>query len=217
MGFGDTPEVLVADQLAEVSMRDGGERMLIHVEIQAQRDASLPRRIVVYNFRISDEYKRPAISLVLLADDDPHWRPQTFHRQPLGMTVDVCFPIAKLLDDVGREDSLLASRNPFALVKLAHLRTRQAHHDADKLYAVKWQLTTLLYRRVRSKRRILIFFKVINWMIALPEPYQERYWRAIRRWEKERKMEWISPLEQSFIDKAEGVAGRSENGPAGRA
>jgi len=37
--------------------------------------------------------------------------------------------------------------------------------------------------------------------MALPEPQQARYWRAILKLEKERKVEWISPLEQSFLDK----------------
>jgi flagellar biosynthesis/type III secretory pathway protein FliH len=38
-------------------------------------------------------------------------------------------------------------------------------------------------------------------MMALPSSYQERYWQAIRSLEKEHKMEWLSPLEQSFLDK----------------
>lgn len=37
--------------------------------------------------------------------------------------------------------------------------------------------------------------------MALPEPHQKRYWQDLLKLEKERKMEWISPLEQSFIDK----------------
>jgi flagellar biosynthesis/type III secretory pathway protein FliH len=38
-------------------------------------------------------------------------------------------------------------------------------------------------------------------MMSLPEPHQQRFWQAILKLEKERKVEWISPLEQSFIDK----------------
>jgi len=96
---------------------------------------------------------------------------------------------------------LQASHNPFALVTLAHLRTQQARHDPDQLYAAKWQLTKLLYQHRWPKKRILILFNVINWMMALPQPHQERYLRAIDRFEKERKMMWIGPVEQSFIDK----------------
>ncbi|MYM30889.1 DUF4351 domain-containing protein [Duganella sp. CY15W] len=48
-------------------------------------------------------------------------------------------------------------------------------------------------------------------MMALPEPYQKRYWQAVLKLEKERKVEWITPLEQSFIDK-----GRQEGEQKGR-
>lgn len=86
-------------------------------------------------------------------------------------------------------------------ITLAHLRTQQARHDPAQLYAAKWQLTKLLYQHGWRKQRIIVLFKVIDWMMALPELYQERYWRALLKLERERKMEWISPLEQSFIDK----------------
>ncbi|MBV7534491.1 DUF4351 domain-containing protein [Duganella sp. sic0402] len=98
-------------------------------------------------------------------------------------------------------DELLASHNPFAWITLAHLRTLQAGHDADRLYAAKWHLTKLLYQHGWRKQRIIVLFKVVNWMMVLPELHQRRYWRAIRRLEKELKMEWIDPVEQSFIEK----------------
>jgi hypothetical protein len=111
------------------------------------------------------------------------------------------FPTAKLQDYAGKTEALLASHNPFAWVTLAHLRTQQARHDPDQLLAAKWYLTKLLYQHRWSKPRIIVLFKVLNWMMALPSSYQERYWQAIRSLEKEHKMEWLSPLEQSFLDK----------------
>lgn len=119
----------------------------------------------------------------------------------MGTVMSFSFAIASLLNHAGHSEALLASDNPFALVTLAHLRTQQARHDPHQLYAAKWQLTRLLYERRWSKRRIIVLFNVINWMMVLPAPFQARYWQAIRRLEKERKMEWISPLEQSFLDK----------------
>jgi hypothetical protein len=32
-----------------------------------------------------------------------------------------------------------------------------------------------------SKKRILVLFDAINWMMTLPEPYQRRYWQAVRK------------------------------------
>ena len=210
IGFGNAPDCMVADKLVEVCLRNGSVQwVLIHVEVQAQRDASLARRVLDYNYRIFKQYSQPVASLVLLADDDPGWRPHAFHNQLLGTEMGISFASAKLLDFAGRDDALVASHNPFALVTLAHLRTQQSRHEADQLYAAKWQLTKLLYEHGWSKRRIIVLFKVINWMMALPPLQHERYWRGVLRLGKEHNMEldmknpmeWVTPLEQIFIDK----------------
>ncbi|NYE61639.1 hypothetical protein FHW58_002846 [Duganella sp. 1224] len=202
ISLGGSPHSLLADKLVEVALRDGRVQwVLIHIEVQAQRDALLARRVLDYNYRIFNEYAQPVASLVLLADEDPNWHPAAFHNDVLGTVMGISFAVAKLQDYAARSEALLASDNPFALITLAHLRTQQARHDPDKLFAAKWQLTKLLYQHGWRKQRIIILFKVINWMMALPQPLQERYWKALLKLEKERKMEWISPLEQSFIDK----------------
>lgn len=159
--LGDAPNSMVADKLVEVSLRDGRVQwVLIHVEIQAQRDTLLARRVFDYNYRIFQQYKQPVASLVLLADEDPNWRPSAFHNQLLGTKMGISFATAKLL------------------------------------YQHRW-----------SKERIIAMFKVINWMMALPETQQDRYWETVFQLQKERKMtnpmEWITPLEQMFIDRGE--------------
>lgn len=102
-------------------------------------------------------------SLVLLADDDPNWRPHAFHYGALGTGMRFSFATAKLLDYAERGDELLASDNPFAWITLAHVRIPQARGDPDTLYAAKWQLTRALLQQGRRKQRILALFKVINW------------------------------------------------------
>ncbi|WP_342115715.1 DUF4351 domain-containing protein [Pseudoduganella sp. OTU4001] len=199
IGFGDALGGMVADKLVEVCLRDSNQWVLLHIEVQAQYDANLPRRIFDYNYRIFKEYGREVASLALLADEDPNWRPQDFHIEALGTTMGISFASAKLLDyDNGY---LHDSNNPFALITLAHLRSQQERHDADALLAAKWHLTRLLYEHGWSTQRIIVLFKVINGMMALQEPQQARYWHSILKLEKERKMEWITPLEQSFMDK----------------
>ncbi|MYN38415.1 DUF4351 domain-containing protein [Duganella sp. FT109W] len=202
INLGGKPDGVVADKLVEVALRNGRiQWVLVHVEVQAQRDATLARRVLDYNYRIFTQYAQPVASLVLLADDDPHWLPHAFHNEVLGTVMGISFASAKLMSYAARRDELLVSHNPFAWITLAHLRTQQARHDPAQLYAAKWQLTKLLYQHGWRKQRIIVLFKVIDWMMALPELYQERYWRALLKLERERKMEWISPLEQSFIDK----------------
>ncbi|NYE61837.1 hypothetical protein FHW58_003044 [Duganella sp. 1224] len=204
IALADAPNVMVADKLVEVALRDGRVQwVLIHIEVQAQRDKTLARRVLDYNYRIFQQYQQPVASLVLLADEDANWRPSAFHNTLLGTQMGISFATAKLLDYATRSD-LETSPNPFALVTLAHLRTQQARHDPDALYAAKWHLTKLLYQHRWSKARIITMFKVINWMMALPEAQQERYRQTVFQLKKENNMtnpmKWITPLEEMILD-----------------
>lgn len=200
-GIGAAPDVMVADMLVEIGLLDGRQRrMLLHIEIQAQRDTALGRRVHDYNYRIGKAYGRQVTSLVLLADDNLNWRPD-FFRQPMrGSARTFTFTTAKLLDYAADLDALAASHNPIAWVTLAHVLTQQAQHDPDTLYAAKLHVTRLLFQHRWKPRRIMVLFDVVNWMMVLPEAYQRRYWRAVLRLRKEHEMKLLNPLEQMFLD-----------------
>ena len=79
--------------------KSGQERwILIHVEVQTGKEGEFPRRMVVYNHRLFDRYDREVISLAILADDDPDWRPNQFGYSRWGFRTITEFPIVKLLD-----------------------------------------------------------------------------------------------------------------------
>lgn len=218
VGFGDHPEGRLADKLAAIYLHDGSEHwVLVHIEVQAQRDDSLARRVLQYNYRIFEQFNRPVASLVLLADDTPGWRQEEFHNCLLGTVMGIRFATAKLLDFAGRDQELLCSNNPFALVTVAHLHTQQTLHSPADRYAMKWQLTKLLLQRGWSKKRIMILFKVINWMMTLPEPLQLRYREAVRKMERSGQMEWIDPYDRIRIEKAEKKAERAAEKAAEKA
>lgn len=68
-----------ADLLVKVWTRDGVEAwLLIHVEVQAWKDEDFPGRMYVYQYRIADAFGRDVVSLAVLADGDPAWRPTRF-------------------------------------------------------------------------------------------------------------------------------------------
>ncbi len=88
-----------ADMLVKVWLKDSAECwILIHVEIQGRYEADFAKRIYVYNHRIFDKYDREVISLVILADDSPGWRPRSFHTDRWGCKVGIAFEPVKLLD-----------------------------------------------------------------------------------------------------------------------
>ncbi len=90
----------------------------------------------MYNYRVFDRYDREVISLAILADDDPSWRPKQFRYGRWGFKAGITFPIVKLLDYASRAAELESDPNPFATVELAHLKaleTRQAPEDRRSL------------------------------------------------------------------------------------
>src|SRR5262249_46110272 len=115
----------VADKLVKVWLRDGTETwLLIHVEVQAQVDPDLPQRMFVYNYRLFDRYRREVVSLAVLGDPQPEWRPQEFSYGRWGSRMGLAFAVSKLLDFESRWTELEGSDNPFALIVMAHLRTQ---------------------------------------------------------------------------------------------
>ena len=50
----------------------------------------------VYSYRIYDRYRRPVVSLAVLCDDQPNWRPDRFEYRKGATYVDS--PISELLD-----------------------------------------------------------------------------------------------------------------------
>ncbi|BAY73865.1 hypothetical protein NIES25_02730 [Nostoc linckia NIES-25] len=68
-----------ADKLVKVWQIEGQEIwLLIHVEIQAKLEYTFPARMFSYNLRIFDRFAKPAISLAILCDSDPTWRPNQY-------------------------------------------------------------------------------------------------------------------------------------------
>ena len=103
------------DKLIEVHWKDGRrDLLLVHVEVQAQEDFDFAGRMFVYNSRISDRYARPVVSLALLVDDDPSFRPHEYYREVAGCELRFTFPVVKLLD-YKTEDELRGDSNPFAI------------------------------------------------------------------------------------------------------
>jgi hypothetical protein len=69
----------VVDKLVKVWLQSGEQGwILIHLELQTWREGGFPKRMHVYNYRIFDRYDLEVISLAILADDDPDWRPSSY-------------------------------------------------------------------------------------------------------------------------------------------
>lgn len=198
---GDKPASLIADKLVSIRLHQGNEQwVLVHVEVQAQRDNALPRRVFAYNYRIFELHQRPVASLVVLADEAPDRRPDRFRYCLLGTEMGIRFVTAKVMDHAPHLSALLAGDNPFALITAAHLLTQQTHGAPQRRLAAKWRLIKILYQRRWEKRRIIDLFRVINWLMKLPDELNRELWQGIVKLERRQEMDCLTPLERIFLN-----------------
>ncbi|MBC8875225.1 MAG: cytosolic protein [Planctomycetes bacterium] len=185
------------DKLMKVWRRDGKEEwVLIHGEVQSQQDPEFPVRMYTYNYRLFDRYNRNVVSLAVLGDDQRGWRPERFGRSLWGCTVDFRFPVVKLLDHADRVEELERDPNPFAAIVLTHLKTLETRQDPESRRAWKVRLIKGLYERGLGREDIRQLFRLIDWMMDLPEDLNEQFWLEIEKLEEERTMPYITSVER---------------------
>ena len=97
----------LADKLFKVWRNSGRETwLLVHVEVQGQREKVFPERMYVYSYRIYDRYRHQVASLAVLCDEHPAWRPDHFGYDNWGCKVGIWFSVVKLIDFRGDEAAL---------------------------------------------------------------------------------------------------------------
>lgn len=152
------------DKLYRVYSIDGTvEWVLIHVEVQNQRDGEFPLRMYQYQCRIYEKFSRRAVSIAVFGDDDPKWRPDRYVDDLWGCRVDLQFPIFKLLDFKEHIEELEQSSNPAALVVLAHLNAVATRRNSEQRLALKSHLVRLLYDRGWDRERV---FKLLRFIVG---------------------------------------------------
>ncbi len=185
-----------ADKLIQVKWIDGSvEWILLHVEVQAQRDPDFAERMYVYNYRIWDRYRKPVVSLALLADDDRNFRPNQFHRKKGGCRLEFRFPIVKLLDHK-TEAELVTDPSPFAIVSLVQLRKLQAGSDMQRRHQFKLALTRELYSRNYTKDDIIRLFRFMDFILRLSENLAIQFRTELEFIEEKQNMPYVTSVER---------------------
>lgn len=185
------------DVLVRVWLLDGSEEwLLIHVEVQTQRESAFPLRMFRYFARIFDGYERMPMSLAILADDDRNWTPGRFELARGGCWVAFDFPTAKLIDFSGERRQLEGSDNPFALVVLAHLDTLETQNNTSERSSRKFALAKALCRRGYTAIQIRRLFQLIDMCLRLPESDDRRWWNDWFAQEEVEKMPHVLGIER---------------------
>jgi hypothetical protein len=182
---------------------------MIHIEVQSDKDRDFPLRMYVYNYRIFDKQYLPVTSLAILADDNPSWRPVAYSSEQWGCEIQCKFPVVKLFDYSDKIDSLLEKTNPFAIITAAHLKTKTTKNNPQQRYAWKWTITRALYEKGFSTKDILSLYRLVDWLMILPDDLTKQFTQNLIAYEEEKKMPYITSAERIGIEKGK-LEGRNE-------
>jgi hypothetical protein len=199
-----------ADKLVRVwSLQDEPFHVMIHIEVQSDKDRDFPRRMYIYNYRIFDKNYRPVTSLAILADEVSSWRPDTYTSEQWGCKINFEFPMIKLIDYADKIDDLLDQTNPFAIITAAHLKTKATKNNPQERYTWKWTITKALYEKGFSSEDILSLYRLVDWLMMLPDDLTEQFTENLIAYEEEKKMPYVTSAERIGIEKGR-LEGRSE-------
>ena len=161
-----------------------------------------------------DKYKQPVVSLAVLGDDDPNWRPSAYQTELWGCRSGIAFPTVKLTDYETRWSELESDPNPFAVMVMAHLRTRATKHDPNARLTSKMTLVRSLYERGYERQQILELFRFIDWLLYLPDELEQRFQQQLQTYEATMSTPYITSIERRGIEKGlqQGIAQGIEQG-----
>jgi hypothetical protein len=152
----------------------------------------------IYNYRAFDLYHKPVISLAILGDESRSWRPNFYQYGLGGSQVRVDFLMVKLLDY--QWEDLEQSENIWAIIVMAHLKTKATTNNLREREQWKWNLVRGLYQRGLTKFEIINLGKFIDKMMTLPPQLQLNFKTKLSQYEEENKMPFLSTIEEMALE-----------------
>ncbi len=172
--------------------------MLVHMEVQRSKVPRFEYRMLFYHSALVRRFGRPVISLAILADPDPKWRPTGLKRGIAGVGTRFEFPICKLADFTDVE--LESNPNPVSLVILAERVTRRHRNDPVARREAKLALFRRMAELLESKRygeeQRLVLTRVMDGSIPLPEAEERLFLEQFRQSEGDIPMTYLTTFER---------------------
>jgi hypothetical protein len=143
-----------ADKLVQIHRKNGQPAIVIcHAEVQNEGEKEFGARMYSYNYRLTDRYNLPVVSLAILTDDSKKWRPTGFQQELWGCSIDFKFPIVKLLDYQKDWAALETSPNPFAVVVMVQLKTKETMNLPEE-FERKFQMELKTFEEARQMKYV---------------------------------------------------------------
>ena len=159
--------------------------------MQAQKIEFLAKRLFFYHARIVELYDKPLCTLVVLADKDATWRPDSYSAEFAGNSLKFTYPVVKLVDFKARLAELEKSTNPFALLVAATLHAQASRPHSKDREERKFRLASGLYELGLSRRDIVEFLSLVEHVMKLSPPRQRDFDLRMKKLKKEKKCAYL--------------------------
>lgn len=120
-------------------------------------------------------YSGKIVGLAVLGDDCLNWRSKPYEDELWGCKTTFNFPMVKLLDYEPRWAELEASMNPFAIVVMAHLKTKSTKEDLRSRKEWKFLLARRLFEEGFERQDIMELFLFLDWLMELPSERRREF------------------------------------------
>jgi hypothetical protein len=177
----------------------------------------------VYDYRLYDKYGPAVVSLAILSDADPRWRPHAYATAITGCALRFEFPVFKVLDFADAEATFERTGNPFALVLAAQQLAMATQRDPWIRYEGRFGLARRLRRGSLDRETVRDLWRVIAVLTRLPKDLELRFRNEVARLPASEgamaMTELITPYEEIVLEEgiARGLAtGRAEGRVEGR-
>ena len=104
-----------------------------------------------------------------------------------------------MLDFEKQEAVLEASTNPFSKVILAHLKAQKTQGDPADRKAWKIRVVRGLFEQGFSRKDVRKLFRLVDWLMVLPEPLSDSFQEDIAKIEEENRMPFITSTERVWL------------------
>jgi hypothetical protein len=174
----DQPAARVVDKLVKVWTTKGKESwVLIHIEIQNQRQRKFAERMFVYHNRIYDKYRQKIASVAVLGDKNLRWQPDEFKSQLWNCQILFKFHVIKLLNYKQQWSMLESSLSPFAPIIMAYIVRQETRSNPEQRLAHKLRLFRDLRKRGYEKDSVYKLFRLIDNIMRLPRDWENEFWQ----------------------------------------
>ena len=188
------------DRLISVTRIDAhAEDVLLHLEAQSQQTPEMALRMFRYHTRLFELRGRSAVSLAILADDDPNWRPTFYEHGLWGCRTRFEFPSCKLLDF--SDDELFHSQNPIAKLILAQRIAQRTSRNSPERFRMKLLWLDRLLEQGFPEGDTPKLFRMLERMVPLSRDLDIEFHRQLNHYRTQRSMTFITTFEQFAMEK----------------